>query len=103
MAPLPACTPNPLLCSLTIVLCRYPSHVSQSYAMLANVSTMVGLLGTIFGLITAFESVAAADPAEKSIMLANGISMAMSTTAFGLISAIPLLIAHSFLPPRPTL
>lgn len=66
-------------------------------AMLANVSTMVGLLGTIFGLITAFESVAAADPAEKSVMLANGISMAMSTTAFGLISAIPLLIAHSFL------
>lgn len=66
-------------------------------AMLANVSTMVGLLGTIFGLIAAFESVAAADPAEKSIMLANGISMAMSTTAFGLISAIPLLIAHSFL------
>jgi biopolymer transport protein ExbB/TolQ len=66
-------------------------------AMLANVSTMVGLLGTIFGLIAAFESVAAADPAEKSIMLANGISMAMSTTAFGLISAIPLLITHSFL------
>ncbi|MCK4807115.1 MAG: MotA/TolQ/ExbB proton channel family protein [Candidatus Aegiribacteria sp.] len=65
-------------------------------AMLANVSTMVGLLGTIFGLIVAFESVAAADPAEKSIMLANGISMAMSTTAFGLMSAIPLLIAHSF-------
>ena len=65
-------------------------------AMLANVSTMVGLLGTIFGLIAAFESVAAADPAEKSIMLANGISMAMSTTAFGLMSAIPLLIAHSF-------
>lgn len=66
-------------------------------AMLANVSTMVGLLGTIFGLIAAFEAVGAADPAEKSIMLANGISMAMSTTAFGLISAIPLLIAHSFL------
>lgn len=66
-------------------------------AMLANVSTMVGLLGTIFGLIAAFESVAAADPAEKSIMLANGISMAMSTTAFGLIAAIPLLIAHSFI------
>ncbi len=66
-------------------------------AMLANVSTMVGLLGTIFGLIAAFASVAAADPAEKSIMLANGISMAMNTTAFGLMSAIPLLIAHSFL------
>jgi len=41
--------------------------------------------------------VAAADPAEKSVMLANGISMAMSTTAFGLISAIPLLLAHSIL------
>ncbi len=66
-------------------------------AMLANVSTMVGLLGTIFGLIGAFEAVGAADPAEKSVMLANGISMAMNTTAFGLISAIPLLIAHSFI------
>ncbi|OPL19466.1 MAG: hypothetical protein AVO35_10640 [Candidatus Aegiribacteria sp. MLS_C] len=66
-------------------------------ATLANVSTMVGLLGTIFGLIAAFEAVGAADPAEKSIMLANGISMAMNTTAFGLISAIPLLLVHSFL------
>jgi len=66
-------------------------------ATLANVSTMVGLLGTIFGLIVAFESVAAADPAEKSVMLANGISMAMNTTAFGLTSAIPLLLAHSIL------
>ena len=66
-------------------------------AMLANVSTMVGLLGTIFGLIAAFAAVAAADPEQKSIMLANGISQAMNTTAFGLISAIPLLIAHSFL------
>jgi len=66
-------------------------------AMLANVSTMVGLLGTIFGLIAAFAAVAAADPEQKSIMLANGISQAMNTTAFGLISAIPLLIAHSFI------
>jgi biopolymer transport protein ExbB/TolQ len=66
-------------------------------AVLANVSTMVGLLGTIFGLIAAFAAVAAADPEQKSIMLANGISQAMNTTAFGLISAIPLLIAHAFL------
>ncbi|MBD3277432.1 MAG: MotA/TolQ/ExbB proton channel family protein [Candidatus Aegiribacteria sp.] len=73
-------------------------HARTGYlAMLANVSTMVGLLGTIFGLIAAFEAVGAADPAEKSVMLANGISMAMSTTAFGLISAIPLLIFHSIL------
>lgn len=66
-------------------------------AMLANVSTMVGLLGTIFGLIAAFAAVAAADPEQKSILLANGISQAMNTTAFGLISAIPLLIIHSIL------
>ncbi len=66
-------------------------------AMLANVSTMVGLLGTIFGLIAAFAAVAAADPEQKSVLLANGISQAMNTTAFGLISAIPLLIVHSVL------
>lgn len=69
-------------------------------AMLANVSTMVGLLGTIFGLIAAFAAVAAADPEQKSVMLANGISQAMNTTAFGLISAIPLLIVHSLLTSR---
>ncbi len=66
-------------------------------AMLANVSTMVGLLGTIFGLIAAFAAVAAADPEQKSVLLANGISQAMNTTAFGLIAAIPLLIIHSVL------
>ncbi len=65
--------------------------------MLANVSTMVGLLGTIFGLIAAFAAVAAADPEQKGVLLANGISMAMNTTAFGLIAAIPMLVAHSVL------
>ena len=65
--------------------------------MLANVSTMVGLLGTIFGLIAAFAAVAAADPEQKSVLLANGISQAMNTTAFGLIAAIPMLLAHSIL------
>jgi len=65
--------------------------------MLANVSTMVGLLGTIFGLIAAFAAVAAADPEQKGILLANGISQAMNTTAFGLIAAIPMLVAHSVL------
>ncbi len=68
--------------------------------MLANVSTMVGLLGTIFGLIAAFAAVAAADPEQKSVLLANGISQAMNTTAFGLIAAIPMLIAHSVLTAR---
>ncbi|MCD6588670.1 MAG: MotA/TolQ/ExbB proton channel family protein [Candidatus Fermentibacteraceae bacterium] len=65
--------------------------------MLANVSTMVGLLGTIFGLIAAFAAVAAADPEQKGVLLANGISQAMNTTAFGLIAAIPMLVAHSVL------
>lgn len=78
---------------------RVNSRISY-LAMLANVSTMVGLLGTIFGLIAAFAAVAAADPEQKSIMLANGISMAMNTTAFGLVSAIPLLIIHSILTSR---
>lgn len=66
-------------------------------AMLANVSTMVGLLGTIFGLIQAFSAVSAADPEAKGRILASGIAMAMNTTAFGLIVAIPQLIVHSFL------
>lgn len=66
-------------------------------AMLANVSTMVGLLGTIFGLIQAFAAVSAADPEAKGRILASGIAMAMNTTAFGLIVAIPQLIVHSFL------
>jgi len=65
--------------------------------MLANVSTMLGLLGTIFGLIAAFAAVAAADPEQKGVLLANGISQAMNTTAFGLIAAIPMLVAHSVL------
>lgn len=78
---------------------RINSRISY-LAMLANVSTMVGLLGTIFGLIGAFAAVAAADPEQKSVMLANGISQAMNTTAFGLISAIPLLIVHSILTSR---
>jgi biopolymer transport protein ExbB len=66
-------------------------------AMLANVSTMCGLLGTIFGLIAAFAAVAVADPEQKSLLLANGISQAMNTTAFGLVAAIPMLIVHSIL------
>ena len=64
---------------------------------LANVSTLLGLLGTIIGLIQAFSSVAAVDPSQKAALLAKGISLAMTTTAFGLISAIPLILSYSFL------
>ncbi|NVK36825.1 MAG: MotA/TolQ/ExbB proton channel family protein [Gammaproteobacteria bacterium] len=66
-------------------------------AVLANVATLLGLLGTIIGLIAAFTAVANADPAEKSKLLSLSISVAMNTTAFGLIAAIPLLISHALL------
>ncbi len=65
--------------------------------LLANISTLLGLLGTIFGLIMAFEAVGAADPSQKATILAAGISKAMNTTAFGLISAITIMVFHSFL------
>jgi len=66
-------------------------------ATLANVATLLGLLGTIVGLISAFTAVADADPATKATLLSQSISVAMNTTAFGLISAIPLLLIHSVL------
>ncbi|VAW55280.1 MotA/TolQ/ExbB proton channel family protein [hydrothermal vent metagenome] len=66
-------------------------------ALFANICTLLGLLGTIMGLIEAFTAVANADPAEKADMLSASISVAMNTTAFGLMAAIPLLIAHAML------
>lgn len=65
--------------------------------MLANTCTLLGLLGTIFGLITAFSAVGASDPAQRGAFLAAGISEAMNTTAFGLLVAIPTLLLHGFL------
>lgn len=69
---------------------------------LANISTLLGLLGTIIGLIAAFSAVANADPAEKASLLSQSISVAMNTTAFGLIAAIPLLACHSVLQTKTT-
>lgn len=66
-------------------------------ATLANVATLLGLLGTIMGLIAAFSAVANADPSEKASLLSSSISVAMNTTAFGLITAIPLVFVHSLL------
>ncbi|QDP01927.1 MotA/TolQ/ExbB proton channel family protein [Thalassotalea sp. PS06] len=71
-------------------------------ATLANIATLLGLLGTIIGLIAAFSAVASADPAEKASLLSESISVAMNTTAFGLISAIPLLLLHSVLQTKTT-
>ncbi|HLT14045.1 MAG TPA: MotA/TolQ/ExbB proton channel family protein [Marinobacter sp.] len=73
---------------------------TQYLATLANVATLLGLLGTIIGLIAAFTAVAAADPAQKASLLSESISVAMNTTAFGLISAIPLLLFHALLQTR---
>jgi biopolymer transport protein ExbB len=66
-------------------------------ALFANIATLLGLLGTIMGLIEAFTAVANADPAEKADLLSASIAVAMNTTAFGLIAAIPLLIGHAML------
>jgi biopolymer transport protein ExbB/TolQ len=69
-------------------------------AMLGNVATLLGLLGTILGLIHAFGAVANANPADKATILANSISEAMNCTAFGLMTAIPALVAYSVLQGR---
>jgi biopolymer transport protein ExbB len=70
---------------------------TQAIALLANIATLLGLLGTIVGLIQAFNAVANANPAEKADLLSASISVAMNTTAFGLIVAVPLLLAHAYL------
>ena len=64
-------------------------------ALLSNIATLLGLLGTIMGLIAAFTAVANANPAEKADLLSASISVAMNTTAFGLMAAIPMLLLHA--------
>ena len=71
-------------------------------ATFANIATLLGLLGTIVGLISAFTAVATANPAEKADLLSASISVAMNTTAFGLIVAIPLLLVHTLLQTKTT-
>ncbi len=71
-------------------------------ATFANIATLLGLLGTIVGLISAFTAVASANPAEKADLLSASISVAMNTTAFGLIVAIPLLLVHTLLQTKTT-
>ncbi|MFK8137892.1 MAG: MotA/TolQ/ExbB proton channel family protein [Bdellovibrionales bacterium] len=66
-------------------------------ATLSNVATLLGLLGTVEGLIGAFAAVAGVSPSEKAELLAKSISAAMNTTAFGLVVAIPLLAAFGYL------
>ncbi len=66
-------------------------------SLFANIATLLGLLGTIFGLQEAFGALAAADPSQKATVLARGIAIAMNTTALGLIVAIPCMVLFSIL------
>lgn len=69
-------------------------------ALAANLSTLLGLLGTIQGLIQSFAAVAQAEASQKAQLLAEGIAVAMNTTALGLMSAISIMVVHSFLQAR---
>ena len=71
-------------------------------ATFANIATLLGLLGTIIGLIDAFAAISAVDPSQKAKILSTSISVAMNTTAFGLIVAIPLLLMHAVLQSKTT-
>ncbi|HKY90100.1 MAG TPA: MotA/TolQ/ExbB proton channel family protein [Nevskiaceae bacterium] len=71
-------------------------------ATFSNMSTLLGLLGTVVGLIGAFAALGEADPTEKADLLSQGISEAMNCTAFGLMVAIPALILHAYLQSRTT-
>jgi len=68
----------------------------------SNMSTLLGLLGTVLGLIGSFAALGSADPAEKADLLSKGISEAMNCTAFGLMVAIPSLLMHSYLQAKTT-
>jgi len=69
-------------------------------SVVANVCTLLGLMGTIFGLMQAFDAIANVPAAQRASALANGIAFAMSTTLFGLISAVPIILAQGVLQRR---
>ncbi|HEV7715636.1 MAG TPA: MotA/TolQ/ExbB proton channel family protein [Steroidobacteraceae bacterium] len=71
-------------------------------ATFANLATLLGLLGTVIGLIHAFGAVATVNPAEKANLLSASISVAMNCTAFGLMTAVPILFIHAFLQTKTT-
>jgi biopolymer transport protein ExbB len=71
-------------------------------ATFANLATLLGLLGTVMGLIRAFSAVSSVNPAEKANLLSASISEAMNCTAFGLMTAVPLLVIHAVLQTKTT-
>jgi len=85
---------------LQIVVGEFAEKITSRTAFLAtiaNVATLLGLLGTILGLIQSFEAVGNASPQERATLLANGISMAMNATMLGLAIAIPCMVVYSYL------
>jgi biopolymer transport protein ExbB/TolQ len=85
------------LAEATLEVVPYITKRTNSLQALANVATLLGLLGTIVGLIQAFDALKNATPDTRQQLLSQGIAVAMNTTAFGLVVAIPALIAHLFL------
>ena len=83
----------------TVLFQRFPKFIPYLHA---NIATLLGLLGTIIGLIKAFTAVAQVDPSMKAEILSTSISVAMNTTAFGLIVAIPLLFFYTVLQTKTT-
>jgi len=73
------------------------TKATETIGVVGNLATLIGLLGTIFGLLDAFNAVAHAAPEQKSAMLASGIAIAMNTTGFGLMVAIPAMALHLIL------
>jgi len=69
----------------------------QQLWSIANIATLLGLLGTVSGLIRAFGAVSAAKPEERTALLAKGISEALNNTAMGLAIAVTCIVAHAFL------
>ncbi|OFZ21853.1 MAG: hypothetical protein A2202_00305 [Bdellovibrionales bacterium RIFOXYA1_FULL_36_14] len=78
------------------VVPKLQNRVSYLFTV-ANVATLLGLLGTIVGLIQTFEAVGAVDASQKQQLLSVGISTAMNTTAFGLVVAIPCMLTYGYL------
>jgi len=66
-------------------------------AVIANIATLLGLMGTIYGLMVSFDAIANVPAAQRAAALANGIAFAMSTTLFGLITAVPILLVQGLL------
>ena len=81
----------------TLEVIPFVTRRTNALLALANIATLLGLLGTIIGLIEAFAALEDAAPEDRQRLLAGGISLAMNTTAFGLVVAIPTMVAHLFL------